>query len=31
MYRDWMYHGGIPSQGFLNSWLFGSILLQHKN
>lgn len=30
MYRDWMYHGGIPIQGFLNSWLFGSILLQHK-
>lgn len=29
MYRDWMYHGGIPIQGFLNSWLFGSILLQH--
>jgi putative CocE/NonD family hydrolase len=30
MYRDWMYHGGIPIQGFLNSWLFGSILLQHQ-
>ncbi len=29
MYRDWMYHGGIPIQGFLNSWLFGSVLLQH--
>lgn len=29
MYRDWMYHGGIPIQGFLSSWLFGSILLQH--
>ena len=30
MYRDWMYHGGIPIQGFLNAWLFGSILLLHK-
>ncbi|MBC8082201.1 MAG: CocE/NonD family hydrolase [Hymenobacter sp.] len=30
MYRDWMYHGGIPIQGFLNSWLFGSVLLQHQ-
>ncbi|MEU4931915.1 CocE/NonD family hydrolase [Streptomyces yokosukanensis] len=20
MYRDWMYHGGIPIQGFLNTW-----------
>lgn len=30
MYRDWMYHGGIPIQGFLNAWLFGSILLQHQ-
>jgi uncharacterized protein len=29
MYRDWMYTGGIPTQGFLNSWLFGSVLLQH--
>jgi uncharacterized protein len=29
MYRDWMYQGGIPIQGFLNSWLFGSVLLQH--
>lgn len=29
MYRDWMYHGGIPIQGFLNSWLYGSVLLQH--
>ena len=29
MYRDWMYQGGIPTQGFLNSWLFGSVLLQH--
>ena len=29
MYRDWMYHGGIPAYGFLNSWLFGSVLLQH--
>lgn len=30
MYRDWLYHGGIPIQGFLNSWLFGSVLLQHQ-
>lgn len=30
MYRDWMYHGGIPIQGFLGSWLFGSVLLQHQ-
>jgi uncharacterized protein len=30
MYRDWMYQGGIPTQGFLNSWLFGSVLLQHQ-
>lgn len=29
MYRDWMYQGGIPIQGFLNSWLYGSVLLQH--
>jgi putative CocE/NonD family hydrolase len=29
MYRDWMYTGGMPIQGFLNSWLFGSVLLQH--
>lgn len=29
MYRDWMYQGGIPIQGFLNAWLFGSVLLQH--
>lgn len=30
MYRDWMYHGGIPTQGFLSSWLFGSVLMQHE-
>lgn len=30
MYRDWMYQGGIPCQSFLNSWLFGSVLLQHQ-
>lgn len=30
MYRDWMYQGGIPIQGFLNAWLFGSVLLQHQ-
>jgi uncharacterized protein len=29
MYRDWMYRGGMPIQGFLNAWLFGSVLLQH--
>ena len=29
MYRDWIYQDGIPIQGFLNSWLFGSVLLQH--
>ena len=29
MYRDWMYQGGIPIQGFLNSWLYGSVILQH--
>ncbi len=29
MYRDWMYQGGIPIQGFLNAWLFGSVPLQH--
>jgi len=28
-YRDWMYQGGIPIQGFLGSWLIGSVLLQH--
>jgi uncharacterized protein len=30
MYRDWMYHGGIPTLGFLNAWLFSSVLLQHQ-
>ena len=30
MYRDWMYHGGIPIQGFLRPWLFGSVLYQHE-
>ncbi|WP_033296217.1 CocE/NonD family hydrolase [Amycolatopsis jejuensis] len=31
MYRDWMYHGGIPTtQGFFASWLFGSVLVQHQ-
>jgi uncharacterized protein len=30
MYRDWMYQGGIPIQGFLNAWLFGSVLLEHQ-
>ena len=30
MYRDWMYHGGIPIQGFLSTWLFGSVLYQHE-
>ncbi|SPU54807.1 Cocaine esterase [Brevundimonas vesicularis] len=31
MYRDWMYHGGMPTQEFLSAWLFGSILTQHQN
>ena len=30
MYRDWMYHGGIPTQGFLSAWLLGSVLYQHS-
>lgn len=30
MYRDWMYVSGLPVQGFLNSWLLGSVLLQHQ-
>lgn len=30
MYRDWMYQDGIPCMSFLDSWLFGSILLQHQ-
>ena len=30
VYRDWMYQGGIPCMSFLNSWLFGSVLLQHQ-
>jgi uncharacterized protein len=25
-YRDWMYQGGIPIQGFLDTWLIGSVL-----
>ena len=29
-YRDWMYHGGIPMQGFLGSWVMGSMVLQHQ-
>ncbi|MGO4139140.1 CocE/NonD family hydrolase [Rhizobium brockwellii] len=29
MYRDWMYQGGIPIQGFLNAWLYSSVILQH--
>ncbi len=29
-YRDWMYQGGIPVQGFLGSWLIGSVMMQHK-
>jgi uncharacterized protein len=29
-YRDWMYQGGIPTQGFLGSWLIGSVMYQHK-
>ncbi|WP_149086592.1 CocE/NonD family hydrolase [Pseudomonas prosekii] len=30
LYRDWMYHGGISAQGFLGTWLIGSVLLQHQ-
>jgi putative CocE/NonD family hydrolase len=30
MYRDWMYHGGIPPQTFLNGWLVCAVLLQHQ-
>ena len=29
MYRDWMDQGGIPIQGFLNAWLYSSVILQH--
>jgi len=29
-YRDWMYQGGIPQQGFLGSWILGSVVLQHQ-
>lgn len=29
MYRDWMYHGGIPITGFLDAWLKGSVQLHH--
>lgn len=29
-YRDWMYHGGIPSQGFLLNWLYHAVLMQHR-
>jgi len=25
-----MYVGGLPVQGFLNSWLLASVLLQHE-
>lgn len=30
MYRDWLYHGGIPIQGFLGNWLLGSVMMQHQ-
>ncbi len=30
MYRDWMYHGGIPTAGFISSWMLQAILLQHQ-
>ena len=29
MYRDWMYHGGMPVEMFLDSWLFGAVITQH--
>ncbi len=29
MYRDWMYHGGIPIQGFLNPASFGQAQLYY--
>ncbi|WCT74654.1 CocE/NonD family hydrolase [Sphingomonas naphthae] len=29
MYRDWMYHGGMPTEMFLDAWLFGAVLTQH--
>ncbi|MFG1609776.1 CocE/NonD family hydrolase [Actinoplanes sp. NPDC049265] len=29
-YRDWMYHGGIPSMGFLLNWLYHAVLMQHQ-
>lgn len=28
-YRDWMYHGGIPIQGFLGQWMLASVMYQH--
>jgi predicted acyl esterase len=29
MNRDWMYHGGMPVEMFLDAWLFGAVLTQH--
>ncbi|WP_397474897.1 CocE/NonD family hydrolase [Pusillimonas sp.] len=30
MYRDWLYHGGIPQIGLLSPWLMGAVMLQHQ-
>jgi len=30
MYRDWLYHGGIPQHGLLGSWLMGAVMMQHQ-
>ena len=30
MYRDWMYHGGIPTTNFISNW-YTSILSRHQN
>lgn len=30
-YRDWMYHGGIPTMGFLLGWLYRAILMPHQD
>ncbi|HLH78274.1 MAG TPA: CocE/NonD family hydrolase [Candidatus Binataceae bacterium] len=30
MYRDWMYHGGLPAHGFLGAWVLASVMLAHQ-
>ncbi len=30
MYRDWLYHGGIPQHGLLGPWLLASVMMQHQ-